>query len=266
MSRSVETPWKPATRTIRSWSSASWIRRARTSTIFALPCDVSVTIPACEPVSEIASCAEVVDRHRGERARDALADRDQHVQLARLRLRRDLVREPDEIVGRVAHRREHRDDAVAPRSRGRRRRARDVLDLAPGPRPRCRRTSSPASRGAARRRPRRRVAPRIRSSSRQERSIHISRRPESARPSVTSSAYSRSRADGQPAREPGHAHAAAQAVGEVGRRSPRRSCSGSWRARPPRRRFARRGASSSSMRRCSGSTPSSGESAPPRTW
>ena len=36
-------------------SSASWIRRARTSTIFALPCAVSVTIPACEPVSEIAS-------------------------------------------------------------------------------------------------------------------------------------------------------------------------------------------------------------------
>ena len=55
MSKSVETPWKPATSTIRSWSSASWMRRARTSTIFAWPCTVSVTIPACEPVSEIAS-------------------------------------------------------------------------------------------------------------------------------------------------------------------------------------------------------------------
>ena len=55
MSKSVEMPWKPATSTIRSWSSASWIRRARTSTIFARPCTVSVTIPACEPVSEIAS-------------------------------------------------------------------------------------------------------------------------------------------------------------------------------------------------------------------
>jgi hypothetical protein len=31
------------------------MRRARTSTIFALPCVVSVTMPACEPVSEIAS-------------------------------------------------------------------------------------------------------------------------------------------------------------------------------------------------------------------
>ncbi len=51
----METPWKPATRTIRSESSASWIRCAFTSTIFALPWTVSVTIPACEPVSEIAS-------------------------------------------------------------------------------------------------------------------------------------------------------------------------------------------------------------------
>src|ERR687887_2193545 len=55
MSKSVETPWKPATRTIWPRSSASLIRRARTSTIFARPCTVSVTIPACEPVSEIAS-------------------------------------------------------------------------------------------------------------------------------------------------------------------------------------------------------------------
>src|SRR5919198_1796522 len=51
----VETPWNPATSTRRPSSSASWIRRARTSTIFALPCTVSVTMPACEPVSEIAS-------------------------------------------------------------------------------------------------------------------------------------------------------------------------------------------------------------------
>ena len=48
--------------------------------------------------------AEVVDGHRAERAGDALADRDQHVELARLRLRRDLVREPNEVVRRVAHR------------------------------------------------------------------------------------------------------------------------------------------------------------------
>ena len=50
----VETPWKPATSTIRSSSSASRMRLARTSRIRAFVCDVSVTIPACEPVSEIA--------------------------------------------------------------------------------------------------------------------------------------------------------------------------------------------------------------------
>src|SRR5581483_9721058 len=53
---SAETPWKPATRTILPASRASLIRVARTSAIFALPWTVSVTIPACEPVSEIASC------------------------------------------------------------------------------------------------------------------------------------------------------------------------------------------------------------------
>ena len=56
---------------------------------------------------------EVVDRHCRERTRDALTDRDQHVELARLRARRHLVGERDEIVRRVAHRREHGNDARA---------------------------------------------------------------------------------------------------------------------------------------------------------
>ena len=56
-------------------------------------------------------------------------------------------------------------------------------------------------------------------------------------------------ADGQAAREARHAHAAAQPVGEDRRPSPRRSCSGSSRARPPRRRSARRGRAA---RRCAG--------------
>jgi hypothetical protein len=55
MSNAVETPWNPATRTMRSSSSASWIRRARTSTILAFPWTVSVTIPACDPVRETTS-------------------------------------------------------------------------------------------------------------------------------------------------------------------------------------------------------------------
>src|SRR4051794_22209770 len=41
---------------MRSSSSALKIRSARTSRIRALVCDVSVTMPACEPVSEIARC------------------------------------------------------------------------------------------------------------------------------------------------------------------------------------------------------------------
>ena len=51
---SAETPWKPATSTMLSSSSAAWMRSARTSRIIALVWDSSVTIPAWEPVSEIA--------------------------------------------------------------------------------------------------------------------------------------------------------------------------------------------------------------------
>ena len=50
----VETPWKPATSTIAPSASASWIRRGRISSTFARVWSVSVTTPACEPVSEIA--------------------------------------------------------------------------------------------------------------------------------------------------------------------------------------------------------------------
>ncbi len=53
-SSSVETPWKPATSTIRFSASACSIRRGRISTILALVWTVSVTIPAWEPVSETA--------------------------------------------------------------------------------------------------------------------------------------------------------------------------------------------------------------------
>jgi hypothetical protein len=43
---SAETPWNPATSTIFPASSASLMRVARTSAIFALPWTVSVTMPA----------------------------------------------------------------------------------------------------------------------------------------------------------------------------------------------------------------------------
>ena len=57
--------------------------------------------------------AEVVHRHRDERARDPLSRREQHVQLARVRLRRDLARELEQPVRGVAHRGDGRDDANA---------------------------------------------------------------------------------------------------------------------------------------------------------
>src|SRR3954454_16421686 len=53
-SLAVETPWKPATSTILPSCWASRMRSARTSRMRAFVCEVSVTMPACEPVSEIA--------------------------------------------------------------------------------------------------------------------------------------------------------------------------------------------------------------------
>ena len=50
-----DTPWKPATSTTFPSSSASRMRCAFTSMMRALVWPLSVTIPACEPVSEIAS-------------------------------------------------------------------------------------------------------------------------------------------------------------------------------------------------------------------
>ena len=43
--------------------------------------------------------AHVVDRHRAQRGGDPLPGGEQHVQLAPVRIRRDLLREPEEIVG-----------------------------------------------------------------------------------------------------------------------------------------------------------------------
>ena len=66
---------------------------------------------------------EVVDRHRGERARDPFTDREQHVELARVRGRRNLMGQVDEVVGRPAHRREDADDVVSGVARATSRRA-----------------------------------------------------------------------------------------------------------------------------------------------
>ena len=61
--------------------------------------------------------AEVVDRHRAQRAGDPLAGREQHVHLARVGSRRDLLGHRDQLVGRLARAR------TAPRRRGCRPRA-----------------------------------------------------------------------------------------------------------------------------------------------
>jgi len=51
----AETPWNPATTTILPASRAASTRCARIAVIFARMCAASVSMPACEPVSETAS-------------------------------------------------------------------------------------------------------------------------------------------------------------------------------------------------------------------
>jgi len=57
--------------------------------------------------------AQLSNRHRQQRHRDALAGGQQHVELAPIGIGRDLLRELEELVGRVAHRRNHHDDVVS---------------------------------------------------------------------------------------------------------------------------------------------------------
>jgi hypothetical protein len=61
--------------------------------------------------------AAVDQRHRSKRAGDPLSDRDEHVELARVRLGHEVVGQADQVVGRVAHRGEDGDDAVPRLSR-----------------------------------------------------------------------------------------------------------------------------------------------------
>ena len=68
--------------------------------------------------------AEVVDRHRAQRAGDALAGGEQHVHLARVGVGRDLLGHRDQLVGRLAARRQDGHDALARTRAGRRSAAR----------------------------------------------------------------------------------------------------------------------------------------------
>ena len=108
----VDTPWNPATIATLPPASASRMRSPLTSMIFARLCSVSVTIPACEPVNDIAGTPRS-HRHAHERHRDALAGGQQHVELAAVGVLGDVVGEPQEIVGGLAHRRHDDHDVVA---------------------------------------------------------------------------------------------------------------------------------------------------------
>ena len=97
--------------------------------IRALVCEESVTIPACEPVSEIAVVAHVVDRHRAQRAGDPLAGREQHVHLALERARRRSRRPAATSSSVVLPRAESTATTCLPPSRAATIRARGALDV-----------------------------------------------------------------------------------------------------------------------------------------
>ncbi len=113
MSRAVDTPWNPATTAMLPASIVSWMRSARISTILALRWAVSVTIPACEPVNETAGSPRSMIAMHSSAVGDALARGEQHVHLAFGRVRGHIVGEPLEVVGGLAHGRNHHDDVVA---------------------------------------------------------------------------------------------------------------------------------------------------------
>ena len=55
---------------------------------------------------------EVIECHREQRGRSCLPGREQNVHLALVRDARDALSERDQLVGAVAHRRDHSDDAA----------------------------------------------------------------------------------------------------------------------------------------------------------
>ena len=93
------------------------MRTGRTSMMRAPEWRSLVRIPDCEPVNEIAASPRCLERHRQQRHRDALAARQQHVELAPRRRRRHRARQRQQLVGGLAHRRDHDDHALAQRHR-----------------------------------------------------------------------------------------------------------------------------------------------------
>jgi hypothetical protein len=60
----------------------------------------------------------LANRHREQRHRDAFAGREQHVELTAIGIRRDFLRQRQQIVGRISHRGDHNHDVVAELARG----------------------------------------------------------------------------------------------------------------------------------------------------
>ena len=140
MSLSVLMPWNPATTATEPFASVSRMRSPLTSRILALPCTVSVTIPAWEPGEAHRVDAEVDAGHAEQRHRDPLARGEQHVHLTAVRVVRHVVGEPHEVVGGLAHGRDDHHHLVARRcASARRDRRRPACGR--GPRRTIRRTS-----------------------------------------------------------------------------------------------------------------------------
>ena len=88
------------------------MRPGVTSMMRALPCDDVGDDAGLAAGERPRLDAEVVDRHRQQRHRDALAGGQEHVELAARRHRRHLLGEVDQLVGGVTHGRHDHADVV----------------------------------------------------------------------------------------------------------------------------------------------------------
>ena len=113
MSRAVDTPWKPGDDRDLAFG------QRLADAVAAHLDDLGLAVlgvgedPGLAAGEAHRGLAEVLDRHREQRHRDALTGGEQHVHLAATGVARDVARQPHEIVGRLAHGRDHGDDVVA---------------------------------------------------------------------------------------------------------------------------------------------------------
>ncbi len=109
---SVETPWKPATRTILSSSSALRMRCGLDVEDLGLGVHRVGDDAGLGAGQRDGVVAQLVDGHRHQSRRDALAGGEEHVHLAGGRVLGDLLGHLDELVGRVASGGHDGDDGV----------------------------------------------------------------------------------------------------------------------------------------------------------